>query len=72
MFCQAFFSCSLLFLIASSVDILYFEFFFLFLLFFPAAPSIKPSCAFPVCHGAEERCRLVLSYVLEVSSLSNL
>uniref|UniRef100_A0A8C2SNW8 Erythroid differentiation regulatory factor 1 n=1 Tax=Coturnix japonica TaxID=93934 RepID=A0A8C2SNW8_COTJA len=26
---------------------------------------IRPSCAFPVCHGAEERCRLVLSYVLE-------
>lgn len=28
---------------------------------------LKPSCAFPVCHGTEERCRLVLSYVLEVS-----
>ncbi|XP_062436541.1 erythroid differentiation-related factor 1 isoform X1 [Rhea pennata] len=26
---------------------------------------IRPSCAFPVCHGTEERCRLVLSYVLE-------
>ncbi|XP_010580268.1 PREDICTED: erythroid differentiation-related factor 1 isoform X4 [Haliaeetus leucocephalus] len=25
----------------------------------------QPSCAFPVCHGTEERCRLVLSYVLE-------
>lgn len=29
--------------------------------------SLKPSCAFPVCHDTEERCRLVLSYVLEVS-----
>lgn len=63
---SSFFSCSLLFLIASSVDILYFELLFLLsLLFFPVMPSIKPSCAFPVCHGAEERCRLVLSYVLE-------
>uniref|UniRef100_A0A8B9TSR3 Erythroid differentiation regulatory factor 1 n=1 Tax=Anas platyrhynchos TaxID=8839 RepID=A0A8B9TSR3_ANAPL len=26
---------------------------------------IRPSCTFPVCHGTEERCRLVLSYVLE-------
>uniref|UniRef100_A0A672TTL1 Erythroid differentiation regulatory factor 1 n=1 Tax=Strigops habroptila TaxID=2489341 RepID=A0A672TTL1_STRHB len=26
---------------------------------------IRPSCAFPVCHGTEERCRLVLNYVLE-------
>ncbi|XP_019358520.1 PREDICTED: erythroid differentiation-related factor 1 isoform X1 [Gavialis gangeticus] len=26
---------------------------------------IRPSCAFPVCHDTEERCRLVLSYVLE-------
>ncbi|KAG6928723.1 erythroid differentiation regulatory factor 1 [Chelydra serpentina] len=25
----------------------------------------QPSCAFPVCHDTEERCRLVLSYVLE-------
>uniref|UniRef100_A0A8B9U6T2 Erythroid differentiation regulatory factor 1 n=1 Tax=Anas zonorhyncha TaxID=75864 RepID=A0A8B9U6T2_9AVES len=25
----------------------------------------QPSCTFPVCHGTEERCRLVLSYVLE-------
>uniref|UniRef100_A0A8B9MKR7 Erythroid differentiation regulatory factor 1 n=1 Tax=Accipiter nisus TaxID=211598 RepID=A0A8B9MKR7_9AVES len=25
----------------------------------------QPSCAFPVCHGTEERCRLVLNYVLE-------
>lgn len=30
---------------------------------------LKPSCAFPVCHDTEERCRLVLSYVLEVSVL---
>lgn len=30
---------------------------------------LKPSCAFPVCHDTEERCRLVLSYVLEVSLL---
>lgn len=29
--------------------------------------SPQPSCAFPVCHDTEERCRLVLSYVLEVS-----
>lgn len=28
---------------------------------------LKPSCAFPVCHDTEERCRLVLTYVLEVS-----
>ncbi|XP_038265268.1 erythroid differentiation-related factor 1 isoform X1 [Dermochelys coriacea] len=27
--------------------------------------QIRPSCAFPVCHDTEERCRLVLSYVLE-------
>uniref|UniRef100_A0A8D0BEJ2 Erythroid differentiation regulatory factor 1 n=1 Tax=Salvator merianae TaxID=96440 RepID=A0A8D0BEJ2_SALMN len=27
--------------------------------------QIRPSCAFPVCHDMEERCRLVLSYVLE-------
>ncbi|KAF3828010.1 hypothetical protein GH733_001245 [Mirounga leonina] len=26
---------------------------------------LKPSCTFPVCHDTEERCRLVLSYVLE-------
>ncbi|KFQ33709.1 Erythroid differentiation-related factor 1, partial [Merops nubicus] len=26
---------------------------------------LQPSCAFPVCHGTEERCRLVLNYVLE-------
>ncbi|NXH84848.1 EDRF1 factor, partial [Edolisoma coerulescens] len=26
---------------------------------------IRPSCAFPVCHGTEERCRLVLNHVLE-------
>uniref|UniRef100_A0A8C3RSA1 Erythroid differentiation regulatory factor 1 n=1 Tax=Chelydra serpentina TaxID=8475 RepID=A0A8C3RSA1_CHESE len=26
---------------------------------------VPPSCAFPVCHDTEERCRLVLSYVLE-------
>ncbi|XP_059254770.1 erythroid differentiation-related factor 1 isoform X3 [Mustela nigripes] len=25
----------------------------------------QPSCTFPVCHDTEERCRLVLSYVLE-------
>ncbi|XP_051883232.1 erythroid differentiation-related factor 1 isoform X3 [Pristis pectinata] len=25
----------------------------------------KPSCAFPVCHDMEERCRVVLNYVLE-------
>nr|XP_004659315.1 erythroid differentiation-related factor 1 isoform X2 [Jaculus jaculus] len=27
--------------------------------------QIRPSCAFPVCHDTEERCRLVLGYVLE-------
>uniref|UniRef100_A0A6J0TF79 Erythroid differentiation-related factor 1 isoform X1 n=1 Tax=Pogona vitticeps TaxID=103695 RepID=A0A6J0TF79_9SAUR len=27
--------------------------------------QVRPSCAFPVCHDTEERCRLVLSYVLE-------
>ncbi|XP_012579285.1 PREDICTED: erythroid differentiation-related factor 1 isoform X3 [Condylura cristata] len=27
--------------------------------------QIRPSCAFPACHDTEERCRLVLSYVLE-------
>uniref|UniRef100_UPI00398E8FB0 erythroid differentiation-related factor 1 isoform X3 n=1 Tax=Pristiophorus japonicus TaxID=55135 RepID=UPI00398E8FB0 len=27
--------------------------------------QIRPSCAFPVCHDTEERCRVVLSYVLE-------
>ncbi|KAG9469815.1 hypothetical protein GDO78_019604 [Eleutherodactylus coqui] len=27
--------------------------------------QIRPSCAFPVCSDTEERCRLVLSYVLE-------
>uniref|UniRef100_A0A8C9MDH4 Erythroid differentiation regulatory factor 1 n=1 Tax=Panthera tigris altaica TaxID=74533 RepID=A0A8C9MDH4_PANTA len=27
--------------------------------------QIRPSCTFPVCHDTEERCRLVLSYVLE-------
>ncbi|XP_059981541.1 erythroid differentiation-related factor 1 isoform X6 [Lagenorhynchus albirostris] len=27
--------------------------------------QIRPSCAFPVCHDTEERCRLVLTYVLE-------
>ncbi|XP_064125261.1 erythroid differentiation-related factor 1 isoform X3 [Loxodonta africana] len=27
--------------------------------------QIRPSCAFPVCHDIEERCRMVLSYVLE-------
>ncbi|XP_061491682.1 erythroid differentiation-related factor 1 isoform X1 [Rhineura floridana] len=27
--------------------------------------QIRPSCAFPVCHDTEERCRLVLNYVLE-------
>ncbi|XP_075072073.1 erythroid differentiation-related factor 1 isoform X2 [Mixophyes fleayi] len=27
--------------------------------------QIRPSCAFPVCNDTEERCRLVLSYVLE-------
>ncbi|XP_048361736.1 erythroid differentiation-related factor 1 isoform X2 [Sphaerodactylus townsendi] len=27
--------------------------------------QIRPSCAFPVCHDTEERCRLVLSYALE-------
>ncbi|XP_060097422.1 erythroid differentiation-related factor 1 [Heteronotia binoei] len=27
--------------------------------------QIRPSCAFPVCHDTEERCRLVLIYVLE-------
>ncbi|XP_060027078.1 erythroid differentiation-related factor 1 isoform X2 [Erinaceus europaeus] len=27
--------------------------------------QIRPNCAFPVCHDTEERCRLVLSYVLE-------
>uniref|UniRef100_A0A8C8VDN5 Erythroid differentiation regulatory factor 1 n=1 Tax=Pelusios castaneus TaxID=367368 RepID=A0A8C8VDN5_9SAUR len=27
--------------------------------------QIRPSCAFPICHDTEERCRLVLSYVLE-------
>ncbi|KAL7990529.1 hypothetical protein Chor_013959 [Crotalus horridus] len=27
--------------------------------------QIRPSCAFPVCYDTEERCRLVLSYVLE-------
>lgn len=70
---SSFFSCTLLFLRTSSVGVSYFELLSLLsLLFFPAVPSIKPSCAFPVCHGAEERCRLVLSYVLEVSSLSDL
>ncbi|XP_030058807.1 erythroid differentiation-related factor 1 [Microcaecilia unicolor] len=27
--------------------------------------QIRPSCAFPVCNDTEERCRLVLGYVLE-------
>ncbi|XP_072335324.1 erythroid differentiation-related factor 1 isoform X2 [Scyliorhinus torazame] len=27
--------------------------------------QIRPSCAFPVCHDTEERCRVVLNYVLE-------
>ncbi|XP_069755798.1 erythroid differentiation-related factor 1 isoform X2 [Narcine bancroftii] len=27
--------------------------------------QIRPSCAFPVCHDMEERCRVVLNYVLE-------
>uniref|UniRef100_A0A4W3HMU9 Erythroid differentiation regulatory factor 1 n=1 Tax=Callorhinchus milii TaxID=7868 RepID=A0A4W3HMU9_CALMI len=27
--------------------------------------QIRPSCAFPVCHDTEERCRVALSYVLE-------
>ncbi|XP_036907064.1 erythroid differentiation-related factor 1 isoform X5 [Sturnira hondurensis] len=27
--------------------------------------QIRPSCAFPVCRDTEERCKLVLSYVLE-------
>ncbi|CAI9620884.1 unnamed protein product, partial [Staurois parvus] len=27
--------------------------------------QIRPSCAFPVCSDTEERCRLVLGYVLE-------
>ncbi|XP_048465146.1 erythroid differentiation-related factor 1 [Rhincodon typus] len=27
--------------------------------------QIRPICAFPVCHDTEERCRVVLNYVLE-------
>ncbi|XP_067908857.1 erythroid differentiation-related factor 1 isoform X3 [Heterodontus francisci] len=27
--------------------------------------QIRPSCAFPVCYDTEERCRVVLNYVLE-------
>ncbi|XP_078079533.1 erythroid differentiation-related factor 1 isoform X1 [Mustelus asterias] len=27
--------------------------------------QIRPSCAFPVCHDTEERCRVVLNYALE-------
>ncbi|XP_078420982.1 erythroid differentiation-related factor 1 isoform X2 [Cetorhinus maximus] len=27
--------------------------------------QIRPSCTFPVCHDTEERCRVVLNYVLE-------